>query len=517
MKRFLPIIGIIGFFAVAGGGITYAISGVLEPYIIALLWTGLLLLLFYFYVAFPQLRGLLSVRSAKYGANTAAMIMVFLTVLGVVSYFTTRYKVRWDLTKTKRYTLSDQSKKIIKSLKKDVTAISFYRSDERTRQAMEDLLGEFSQLSPKFTYQFIDPDKQPGAAAKYGVTSYRTTLIGSGKNQQEVGYESEEKVINAIMKVTRDEIKSVYFLKGHGENDIADMQNVGYKAIKEALEKENYQVKELLLPGAVDIPSDCALLIISGPKKDPLPDEIARLATYIKRGGSLLFMLDPGTTPKLAEFLKDYGFRLGNDIIIDKLSQVYGANYLVPVVTHYEKDHPITSEFNIMTFFPLARSVEVDRDPSKGIFPLALTGDASWGETDRKALEEGKAEYNEGSEKKGPLPIAAVAISDVSKKLEGGEASEKKIYAKFVVVGNSAFVNNTHVNLAGNKDFFLNIVNWLTEEAELISVRKKDTNVTPVILTATQGRMIFWVPVVVIPSLVLVVGIAALTRRRISK
>lgn len=515
MKRFLPIIGFLGLFTVVAGGITYAISGAMETYIIALLWTGLLLLLFYFYVSFPDLRSLLTLRSAKYGANTAAMITVFFMVLVVVSYFTTRYKVRWDLTKTGRYTLSAQSKNIVKSLKKDISAIAFYRSDERTRQAMEDLLVEFSQLSPKLTFQFIDPDKQPGAAAKYGVTAYRTTLIRSGKNQQEVGFESEEKLINAIVKVTRDEIKSIYFLKGHGENDIADFQNSGYKAIKESIEKENYQVKELLLPGAVEVPNDCALLIVSGPKKDPLPDELARLTSYINRGGSLLFMLDPGTTPKLAEFLLGYGFRLGNDIIIDKLSQVYGANYLVPVVTQYEKEHQITAEFNVMTFFPLARSVEVDRDPSKGVFPLALTGEASWGETDRKALEAGKAEYDEKTEKKGPLSIAAVAVSDVSKKVEGGDAAGKKVYSKFVVVGNSAFVNNTHVNLAGNKDFFLNIVNWLTEEAELISVRKKDANLTPLILTASQGRFIFWIPVVVVPSILLVVGVAVLTRRRI--
>ena len=148
-------------------------------------------------------------------------------------------------------------------------AVAFYRSDERTRQAMEDLLSEFSQLSSKFSYQFIDPDKQPGAAAKYGVTAYRTTLVRSGANQQEVGFESEDKLINAIVKVTRDEIKSVYFLKGHGENDIADFQNLGYKAIKESIEKENYQVKELLLPGAVEVPDDCALLIVSGPKEGP--------------------------------------------------------------------------------------------------------------------------------------------------------------------------------------------------------------------------------------------------------
>lgn len=511
MKKFVPIVGLIGLLAVAAGGVTYAIRGAVEAYSIGLLWVGLLALLYYFYVSFPDLKASLTGRSAKYGANTAFMIVVFFLILVLISFMSSRYKVRWDLTATKRYTLSDQSRNIVKALKKDVSAVAFYRSDERTRQAMEDLLLEFSQLSPRFTYQFIDPDKQPGAAAKYGVTAYRTTLMKSGNNQHEVGFESEERLVNAILKVTRDEVKTVYFLKGHGENDIADMQNTGYKAIKEAIEKENYQVKELTLPGATEVPSDCALLIVSGPKKDLLPDELGNLTSYANRGGSLLFMVDPAPIDKTAEFLNGYGFRLGNDIVIDKMSQVFGANYLVPVVTQFEKEHPITGEFNVMTFFPLARSIEIDREPSRGAYMLAFTGEASWGETDKKALEEGKAEYNEGTEKKGPLSVAAVATKDVS------GASERKVFAKVVVVGDSDFVNNTHVNLAGNKDFFLNTVNWLTEEAELISVRKKDASMTPVILTSTQGRFIFWIPVVVIPSFVLVVGIAVLSRRRIDK
>lgn len=513
MKKFVSIVGLIGLFAVAAGGITYAIKGEMETYSIAMLWVGLLAFLYYFYVSFPDLKASLTGRSAKYGANTAFMILVFFLILVLVSYMSSRYKVRWDLTATKRYTLSDQSKKIVKALKKDVSAVAFYRSDERTRQAMEDLLHEFSQLSSRFTYQFIDPDKQPGAAAKYGVTAYRTTLIKSGDNQQDVGFESEERLINAVLKVTRDEVKTIYFLKGHGENDMADIQNTGYKAIKEAIEKENYQVKELTLPGATEVPQDCALLIVSGPKTDLLPDELSRLANYLNRGGSLLFMLDPGPVEGSAEFLKRYGFSVGNDIIIDKMSQVFGANYLVPVVTQYEKEHPITAEFNIMTFFPLARSVEIEKDPTKGSSPLAFTGEASWGETDRKALEEGKAGYNEGKEKKGPLSIAAVA----TKAVEGAASAEIKVFGKIVVVGDSDFVNNTHVNLAGNKDFFLNTVSWLTEEAELISVRKKDANMTPVILTASQGRFIFWIPVVVIPSIILVAGIAVLSRRRINK
>lgn len=514
MKRSLPLISLIGLFMMVAGGIAYAIKGVMEGYMAALIWIGLLSLLFTFYVGFNEIKNVLTGRSARYGANTAVMITVFLTIIVLLSFMSTRYKVRWDLTATKRYTLSPQTKKIIKSLKKDVEAIAFYRSDERTRQAMEDLLKELSHLSPKLNYRFIDPDKQPGAASKYGVTSYRTTLVMSGGNQQTVGIETEEKVINAILKVTRDEIKSIYFVKGHGEVDLADIQNSGYKGLKEAIEKEGYQVKDINLLSSSDIPSDCSLLIIGGPKKDLIEDEIKKIKKFLGTGGSVLVMLDPGNFPLTARFLGEYGFEVGNNIIVDKMSQVFGANYLVPVVSTYETKHPITEEFDIMTFFPLARSVTVKREPTKGRYPLALTGEASWGEIDVDALENGVAEYNEDTEKKGPLSIAAVSITDVSEKNKDSDQSKRTKYSKMVVVGDSDFVNNTHLNLAGNKDFFLNIVGWLVDEADLIAIRKKESSLSPVILVPSQISFIFWISVVVIPSIVLVIGIAVLTRRR---
>ncbi|MBI5286541.1 MAG: GldG family protein [Deltaproteobacteria bacterium] len=515
MKRYTPISGLI---LVIAGGISYAIKGAMEIYIAGLLWVGLILLLLSFYINFSDIRTFLSKRSTRYGANTAIMVTVFLGVVTLVTLMSIRYKMRWDLTETKRYTLSDQTQKLIKSLKKDVEVIAFYRSEERTKQAMEDLLQEYSHLSPRFTYQFIDPDRRPGMAQKYGITSYRTTIIKSGNRQEIIGFENEEKMTNAILKVTRDEVKNIYLLKGHGENSITDFQNTGYKAVKEAIEKENYSVKELLLLGAEEVPKDASLLIVSGPKKDILPEELTKVEAYIGRSGKVLFMLDPGSAPTLVAFLKKYGFSIGDDMIIDKLSQVFGANYLTPVVAEYDKEHPVTRDFDIATFFPVARSVEVERNPQKGIYALARTGPASWGETDLKALEDGRAEYQEGKDRKGPVTIVAVAAVETE---EGQEASSRqegkdkqKDFARIVVAGDSDFVNNTHINLAGNKDLFLNIINWLAEEADLISIRKKEADATPVILTQTQGRLIFWLPVIILPSLVIVTGIGVMLRRR---
>lgn len=520
MKRFIPILGLL---LLAIGGISYAIAGAMQTYMAVLIWVGLLCMLLSFYISFSDIKNTLSKRSTKYGANTALMILVFSVVLLLTVFMSAKYKTRWDMTSTKRYTLSGQTLKLLGSLKKDIEVIAFYRSDERTRQAMQDLLSEYKHNSFRFKYSFVDPDKDPLIAAKYNVTSYRTTLIKSGNKEEVVGFESEEKLTNAILKVSRDEVKTVYFLKGHGENNILDAQNIGYKAVKEAIEKENYLVKEIILLSADEMPTDASLLIVSGPKKELLPDEVKKLTAYINRGGNVLFMLDPGTVPGIVSYLKEYGFKIGDDIIIDTFSQVYGASYLTPVVTEYDKDHPITKEFNVMTVFPTTRSVEVENDPAKGRYELAKTGERSWAETDKKAFKEGKVKYDEGKDKKGPVSVASVTAVEIGGSGHSGhndhnkDTEGTKKYAKIVVFGNSNFANNQFINIEGNKDLFLNTINWLAEESDMISIRKKEIGNTPVILTATQGRLIFWLPVIILPSLVLVSGVGMLTRRRLKK
>ncbi len=525
MKTITYILGILGFILIFGGGIVYAIQASLSIAAALLIWIGLLLVLFFLYVNFSDIRNLILKRSTRYGANMAVMIIIFAGVVVLVGFMSVNHKKRVDLTKTGRYTLSEQTIKILKSLKNDVKAVAFYRSEEETyhamlRQTAEDLLQEYSYNTPKFTYKFIDPDRNPGLAQKYGVSEYRIIMLFSGGRQEKVAFESEEKLTNALIKVTREVVKTVYFLKGHGENDIANIQKTGYKAAKEAIEKENYLVKELLLMNEERVPSDASVVIITGSKRDFLQDEIDKLKKYAEEGGSLLFMIDPGHPLTVKKILEDYGFRVGDDLIIDKQSRVYGANYLTPVVYQYEKEHPLTQDFNLATYFYLANTVDIEKDKKKGQYQLALTGPNSWGEKDMKQLEEGEVSYDEGKEKRGPLSVAAVTTvpvkgaSGVEVDAEGKIKEGRIKLGKIIAFGDSDFANNTNINLAGNGELFLNSIGWLAEEADLISIRKRDEKNTPVVLTVAQGRAIFWVPVVVVPSLVLVSGIGIYSRRR---
>ncbi|MDP4027385.1 MAG: Gldg family protein [Gallionella sp.] len=529
---FVPL-GLLSIVLLAAGGLVYAITGEMSNLPLALIWVGLLVLLLFFYLCFPEIREFITKRSTKYALNTAIMTAVFTVIIGLIAGMSVKYKVRVDLTQDNRYTLSDHTVKILKSLNEDVEAIAFYRSDERTRQAMSDLLGEYAYHSPKFSFRFVDPDRDPIETAKYGITSYRTTVLKYGNKQEIIGTESENKLTNSLLKLVSKDVKVFYFVTGHGEKNIDNKEDDGYSYVKEAIERENHQVRDLLLVSAEKVPDDASVLVVSGPETDYLQAELDKITAFVKNGGRVMFMVDPsGGLAKITSYLGEFGFELANDLIFDKMSQVSGSNIAIPVVVQYHKEHPVTREFEQFTFFPFARSVHIKEEPAKGSWDIAKTSDKSWTVTsDLKKLTKEDEEFNPDKHKRGPISVVAVTAVEVNlggnkakdDKAKGGESKggetggeqddSMKTWGKVMVVGDSDFASNKFMK-AGNKDFLLNMLNWLAEEHTLISIRKKEPGLTPLLLTAVQGKIVFWLSVVIVPSLLLVAGLGVTARRR---
>ena len=332
----------------------------------------------------------------------------------------------------------------------------------------------------------------------------------------------EEKLTNALVKVTRSGKRTVYVLKGHGEREIGNSDRGGYSQAKEQMEKANYEVKDLVLAREAKVPDDAALVIVPGPRTDLFPPELDALDAYIARGGKAFFMATPFQAEGLAKHLQKYGVMLDNDVVIElnPLAQIFGVGPLVPIVNRYEA-HPITKDLaGVMTLFPLTRSVEAAKTPPKGVSlqPLALTSAQSWGETDRSVFKKGEAKHDPG-EKMGPLPVAIVVTVDAQGEAKpaskpDGTEEKKPAKARIVVVGTADFASNQFLGAQGNRDFFLNVVSWLAEQEDMISIRPKDTRQNPIMLTSAQSNIVYWLPLVVLPGAVLFCGIMVVVRRR---
>ncbi len=581
LKLIGSVAGAAGALLLVGGGMAYLVQPALQAWLVAVLLLGAALLLFAAYVHLDAIGTRLARRQTRYGLNVLAMVVLLLLIITLVEFFSFRYNKRLDLTEGKRYTLSTQTVKVLKDLKKPVKAVAFYRAPGgqvfEDRRSAEDLLRQYADLSPRFRYEFVDPDRDPGMARRYKITMYGTVVLetpeedgapapaaaakkaapaqapggeakagvaaeGAGTKkaapagpvaeqamrEEQIADLSEERLTNILLKLTRPGRRNIYFVQGHGEGNLTDTGRTGFGLLRQEIEKANYGVKDLFLPREQSVPEDAALVVVLGPQKDLAEAELGILEAYLGRGGKLLVMVDPYTAPGLKPFLAKYGLKLGDDVVVDRLQHMFGGNLLTPVVDRYP-NHAITRGLaGTASVFSYVRSVDVAEKPPQGVAveKLVETGafPGSWAETDRSEFTRGQISFDEGRDRKGPVPMAAVATiekkkpaappakTDEGKKAEADEPRAPK--ARLVVYGGAAFASNVYLGAFGNRDLVLNTISWLAEEEDLLAIRPKEPKTAPLFLTAAQGRLFLVIPVVLMPLAVACVGVGVFVRRR---
>lgn len=499
--------------------LTYAAIGLLG---------GMVCLLIYVAVSFERLSSFFTRQSTKYGLNLLVTVVVLLAIIGLVEVISARHNKRFDLTPEKMHTLSPLTKKVLKALNKEVKVIIFYQRDQIFE--FRDLLKKYGDETSKISYQFFNLNQNPGKAKEYGITGYGAIAVESQGKRRTFNYCTEENVTNGIISVTREEKEVIYFIKGHGEGDFTNLdERVGYSHVSFALEREGYAVKSLLLLRKEKVPEDASVLIINGPQEEFLPTELQAISDYVLGGGRVLFMIDPYTVPHLVNYLKDYNILVSKDMVVDKESKLFAGDIFSPLVFPSRR-HPITENINKVMVFPLVCSVEIISPPKServDTKSLAQTSPGSWAEINRKSIAQGEELYfQEWEDKKGPISVVAVAEvygrAEKKTKEEVSEEEEQKEgetpIGRVVVCGDSDFASNLYFTVLGNKDFFLNTINWLSEEEQLISIRHKTEQTypfSPLFLTENQKKVIFWFSVVIQPLLILSIGIFIYTRRKI--
>ena len=436
---------------------------------------------------------------------TILLLAVFLIVL--FSYLILRtYHRRFDLSRGKVYSLSSQTVQILDAFKSQpINVFAFFRDESPSKMALENLLKEYAYRHSQFHYEFYDPDRMPAKAKQYQIDAYETIVIDVKGKREKTRQVSEEAITNLLAKLLRQEIKTIVFAGGHGGPLISEKkQESGYGLLGEKLLNANYEVKKtILLRGG--IPKHTDLLVLGGPHVDLLPEELQVIGKYLDGGGSVMILIDPvgpGEGNGLERFLLNYGIQLGDDVIVDKLSKLFGADYLIPLITEY-KPHPITKGFQLSSFFPVARSVRKAKQVPGDfeITEIAWTGVGSWAETDLKSLGDGKAEFDQKSDQPGPIPVA-VAVQ------------KKKGKGRLAVFGDSEFVANNYLNLSGNRDLILNTIAWLAGDELAIAIRPRARQITPLYLKETDQQFLFYVPVLGLPIISLVTGTGVLFWRR---
>ena len=490
------------------------------PLVLAIL--GLVCLAAYVLLNLSKLKKAFSRKSFLYSSNLVLMIVLVVGIVVIVNFFLAKHHHRFDFTESKLHSLADQSISVLKNLNQEILIKAFFLEGNYDKAKMENLMQIYSYHSPKIKVEFIDPDKNPGLVKRYEITQDGTTILEFGEKENRITSTTEEDITNAIIKLTRGEEKIIYFLEGHGEGVIEDIEDSGYSLAKDEMEKIGYKVKKLSLALQGTFPQDMALLVIPGPVKDLIPEELNTIRDYLHKGGRVFLMVDPENAPALKPFLKEFGIQLEDDLIIDTVSRLMGGDYFMPVVSEYEF-HDITQKFRYATFFPYARSVDTTEEIPEGVFVQAIAKSSanSWSE---RQLSQQKVTFDNEIDKAGPITLASVVTIE-NRGAEAAGAPDSEVVSpttetpnppegRLAVFGDSDFFSNQYYNLSGNGNFFLNTANWLTEEEDLISIQPKTTTPRTIHMSPSQGKMLFFVSLIILPLAVLITGITVWLRRR---
>jgi gliding motility-associatede transport system auxiliary component len=534
VKRVLGVLSYIGMALVFGALLVRARYPDYDQYAIYAAWTGLALVLIYTIGQWREIAAYFKQRNARYGALAGFGVIVVLGILVAVNYLSTRRNTRWDLTTNRQYSLSEQTVKLAQGLKGPVKFTVFDQPEnfDRFRPRLE----SYRYASSQVQVEYVDAVKNPMLATAQKVDTIPTIIIEYMGRTERVSTDSEQDLTNALIKLLNPTMRKVYFLSGHGEKDPASSERTGYSGIGDALKRDNYQFDKLVLAQTNEIPSDATMIVVAGPRTDILEQEQPILEEYLsKKTGKLLVMLDPPDNfkqptpmPRLRSLLKEWAIDAIESVVVDLSGRTQVAT--VPVSAPPYPSHPITRDFNLITMFPLARAVVPAKDAPAGRSGQSFvqTAQRSWGETNFASLED-PAKLSPDPDKgdvSGPVSVAvATAVPAASPdKPDATPASDSpttkpedqgpKPETRVAAFGDSDFAANAYLGIEGNRDLFMNTVNWLSQQENLISIRPREAADRRITLTANASTSMFWLTLFVIPGIVLGAGIFTWWRRR---
>jgi len=454
---------------------------------------------------------LLRARQTKYAAYATLYILVILAIVTIANVLANRYNKSYDATSNKRYSLSDQTIKIVKGLKEDAKIAYFDQSTAFHRA--KDQLDLYANLSPKVHVEYVDADKNPQLARAAGIKNYGTTIVQIGEKNEEAKSTSEEGITGAFIRALKNNTRTVCFVTGSGEHRIDDTDRGGYSRFKDLLGKDEYTSKSINLLQKADVPGECTVVVVAGPSGDYQQPEVDAIKRYVESGGRALFLLDPplkmgrseiADNDALAGLLQSWGVTPNKDLILDlnPIGQLAGLGPQVALVTSYDS-HAIVNEMKgSATGFPLARSLDVKSADKTTVDKLFESSDSSLATT---KLDSPRVDPNDPKNKKGPLTIAAAGSYRTGKENAQG---------RFAVVGSSEWAANSFINFNGNRDLALNTMNWLSSDEDLISIRPKEREDRRITMTRSQMNWVRITSQFLFPLAVIIAGVTVWWRRR---
>ncbi len=460
-------------------------------------------------------------RAGSYSVAAAAAVVAIAIFLNLIVGSLPSTMTEIDLTANSIYALSDQTKRIMASLDKDVTLYIICNQGNED-DTIQRLLNRYADLSGHIRVKSVDPTIEPTFLTRYDLDItqlYENSVLAvCGERSRLVGYdeifvtsysmdyysysytstttfEGENALTNAIHYVSSDDLPKVYALSGHGEEVLSDN-------IEAMLAQDNFDSATLSILTADALPEDASVVIINQPATDLNEDEAALLIDYVQGGGNVVLLtgyMSVDGMPNLMTLTRAMGLELEDGIIIEgdrnmRLSRY--PYYILPDVSSHDVTDPIISAgYYILS--PLAQPIVETESHEADITWLLTTSASAYAKVDALNMTTTAMEDGDTS---GPFHVGAVS-----------EMGGKLIW----LTGDGMLDSNIDNAVSGaNSNLLLNALNWMGGQEEAISIRAKSLDATG--LSVTQSESSFWsvVMIGVIPGALVALGIIIWARRK---
>ncbi len=418
--------------------------------------------------------------------------ILFLAVIGLLAWLGKTYHSDFDFTRSQTNSLHPSTQKLLKSLDKPLELIAYIPDDATIHTALKKRINKYKKIKADTRLEIVNPDLNPDRAKADGIQFSGQLLIRLGDKSEIVSSVDEQTVINVLQRLSRDKPRLAIFLEGHNERKPFEENSNGMSKLVNVLEAQGFNIQPHNLIRTQSIPDDATFVVIAAPQKDYLEAEVKIISEYLKQGGNLLWMHEPGGLFGLDDIEQQLGLVINEGTMLDAnqaLQDMLGIKHPAAIAIIDYGESALTKDLTAHTIFPFATAISRDEesrdeegegaeqgDNKKWNYqPLLTTLPTSWLESGEI---QGDVKFDNEADIPGPLDIAMSLTRP-------NTSNEKAPDQRVIVMGDSNFMLNNFIGQGSNLTLATNLFNWLGDDDELLSV-------TPITAPDTKLELPGW-------------------------
>ena len=401
-------------------------------------------------------------------------LLLFLGVVGLLAWLSTRYSFEADWTANGRNTLSEASTSLLTELTDPISITSYATEDESVRQAVSELIKKYQRYKPNLSLTFTNPDLEPDTIRNLGITLNGELVVEYQGRSENLKNLSEQGLTNSLQRLARSGDRWLVFIEGHGERKPHGVANHDFAQWSQQLTSKGFKIQTHNLVQSPQLPDNTRVLVIAGPQLNYLPGEVAIIQQYLNAGGNLLWLSDPADASAsktrqhgLMPLAKQLGINFQNGMIVDPTTKILGvSDPRFALVADYPQ-HIISQNIDTLTLFPQAHGLIFNPIQNWQSQNLLLTEARSWSETGELS---GTLQFDAENDIAGPLILGVALSRTLSSAQTSTTNSPSESQQRAVIIGDGDFLANAYLGNGANLSLGMNIINWLAHDDNLIHI-----------------------------------------------